>query len=163
MSSHSIIPNDRLHRDFYLVLKDFKGSAAFRETDEGITYISLIDDLLTGQYGDVQRILPLNPVEGWSRDASEDIAGALEAHTAAEGREVCECSRDFIGQLGRAGKAVPDGAVWIHEVKYDGWPSPETLKCQDAIVNRAACQTRRQGVRAAELRGRGAHLPELRG
>jgi ATP-dependent DNA ligase len=39
--------------------------------------------LLTGQYDDVQRIFAFNPVEGWSRDASEDIAGALEAHIAA--------------------------------------------------------------------------------
>jgi hypothetical protein len=102
MGSPSIIPNDRLDRDFYLVLEEFRGGAAFRETDEGITYISLIDDLLTGQYGDVQRIVAFNPVEGWSRDASEDIAEALEAHIAAEGREVSEGLRDFIeGQLGR--------------------------------------------------------------
>lgn len=102
MGSPSIIPNDRLDRDFYLVLEDFKNGAAFRETDEGITYISLIDDLLTGQYGQVQRIVAFNPVEGWSRDASEDIAGALEEHIAAEGREVSEPLRDFIeGQLGR--------------------------------------------------------------
>jgi hypothetical protein len=63
MSSPSIIPNYRLDRDFYLVREDFRGGAAFCEADEGITYISL------------------NPVEGWSMDASEDIAGALEAHT----------------------------------------------------------------------------------
>lgn len=102
MSSPSVVPNDRLDRDFYLVLEDFQSGAAFGETDEGITYISLIDDLLTGQYGDVQRIVAFNPVEGWSRDASEDIAGALEQHIAAEGREVSEGRRDFIeGQLGR--------------------------------------------------------------
>jgi len=35
MSSPSIIPNDRLDRDFYIVLEDFQGGAAFRETDEG--------------------------------------------------------------------------------------------------------------------------------
>jgi len=35
------------------VLEHFRNGAAFRETDEGITYVSLIDDLLTGQYGDV--------------------------------------------------------------------------------------------------------------
>ena len=49
----SIIPNDRLNRDFYLMLEDFRTGAAFRETDEGISYISLIDDRLTGQYGQV--------------------------------------------------------------------------------------------------------------
>lgn len=102
MSSPSIIPNDRLDKDFYFVLEDFPGGAAFRETDEGITYVSLIDDLLTGQYGQVQRIVAFNPVEGWSRDASGDIAEALEAHIAAERREVSEDLRDFIeGQLGR--------------------------------------------------------------
>ena len=102
MGSPSIIPNDRLDGDFYLVLEDFRSGAAFRETDEGITYISLIDDLLAGQYGRMQRIVAFNPVEGWSRDASEDIAGALEMHIAAESREVPEGLRDFIeGQLGR--------------------------------------------------------------
>lgn len=49
MSTPSIVPNDPLDKDFYLVLEDFKAGAAFRETDERITYITLIDDLLTGQ------------------------------------------------------------------------------------------------------------------
>jgi hypothetical protein len=33
-------------------------------TDEGITYISLIDDLLTGQYDQVLRVVAFNPIEG---------------------------------------------------------------------------------------------------
>ena len=46
--------------------------------------------------------MAFNPVEGWSRDASESVAEALEAHIAAEGRQVSEGLRDFIeGQLGR--------------------------------------------------------------
>jgi hypothetical protein len=102
MSSPSIIPNDRLDRDFYLVLEAFKSGVAFRETDEGVTYIRLIDELLTGQYDRPLRIVAFNPVEGWSRDASEDIASTLEQHIAAERREVSEGMRDFIeGQTGR--------------------------------------------------------------
>ena len=102
MVTPSIVPNDRLDKDFYLVLENFRAGAVFCETDEGVTYITLIDDLLTGQYDQVQRIVAFNPVEGWSRDASEDVASALEAHIAAEGREVTEGLRDFIeGQLGR--------------------------------------------------------------
>ena len=102
MSVPSIVPNDRLDKDFYLVLEDFRSGPSFRETDEGITYISLIDDLLTGQYDEVQRIVAFNPVEGWSQDASETVASALEAHIAAEGREVSERLRNFIeGQTGR--------------------------------------------------------------
>jgi hypothetical protein len=102
MNTPSIVPNDRLDKDFYLVLEDFRAGPSFRETDEGITYIKLIDDLLTGQYDNVLRVVAFNPVEGWSRDASEDVANALELHIAAEGREVSEAMRDFIeGQTGR--------------------------------------------------------------
>ena len=102
MSTPSIVPNDRLDKDFFLVLEDFRAGPAFRETDERITYITLIDDLLTGQYEKIIRIVAFNPVEGWSRDASEDVANALEQHIVAEGREVSEAMRDFIeGQTGR--------------------------------------------------------------
>jgi hypothetical protein len=102
MSAPSIVPNDRLDKDFYLVLEDFRAGPSFRETDEGITYIKLIDDLLTGQYDNVLRVVAFNPVEGWSRDASEDVANALDQHIAAEGREVSDAMRDFIeGQTGR--------------------------------------------------------------
>jgi len=60
MRSPSIIPNDRLDRDFYIVLEDFKGGAAFRETDEGLDYPTLITDLLSGQYGNVLRVVAFN-------------------------------------------------------------------------------------------------------
>jgi hypothetical protein len=46
MGSPKIIPHDRLDRDFYLVLEDFRGGAAFRETDEGVDYPTIIGDLL---------------------------------------------------------------------------------------------------------------------
>jgi hypothetical protein len=45
--SLSISPADRLDRDVYLVLDDFSGGAAWRETDENRTdYRTLISDLL---------------------------------------------------------------------------------------------------------------------
>ena len=102
MSSPSIIPNDRLDRDFYIVLEDFSSGAAFRETEEGIDYQGLMQNLLAGEYGAVLRIVAFNPNEGWSRDASEDVARELERRASAEGREVSEGLQDFIeGQLGR--------------------------------------------------------------
>jgi len=70
MSSPSIIPNDRLDRDFYIVLENFAGGAAFRETDEDYDYHTLITDLLLGQFGQVLRVVGFNPAEGWSRDDS---------------------------------------------------------------------------------------------
>ena len=73
----SIIPANRLDRDMYLVLEDFSSGAAWRETDEDRTdYRTLISDLLTGQYD--LRVVAFNPLEGWSRDPSEDVAHELE-------------------------------------------------------------------------------------
>lgn len=48
------------------------------------------------------RVVAFNLSEGWSRDASEDIALELERRIGAEDREVSDGLRDFIeGQLGR--------------------------------------------------------------
>ncbi|WP_198030258.1 hypothetical protein [Bradyrhizobium sp. Tv2a-2] len=96
MASPSIVPNDRLDKDFYFVLEDFTSGAAFRETDESIDYHTLITDLLTGQYDQVLRVVAFNPVEGWSRDASEDIAHELELRINAEELEVSDSLLDFI-------------------------------------------------------------------
>ncbi|GAB9152927.1 hypothetical protein [Bradyrhizobium diazoefficiens] len=102
MASPSIIPNDRLDRDFYLVLEDFQSGAAFREIDEGVDYSTLINDLLSGQYDQVLRVVAFNPAEGWSRDASEDVARELERRVGAEGREISDALKDFIeSHIGR--------------------------------------------------------------
>ena len=102
MSTPSIVPNDRLDKDFYLVLEDFRSGAAFRETDEGIDYTTLLNGLLSGEYGQVHRVVAMNPAEGWSRDASEDVACALELRVATGYYEISEALRDFIeGHTGR--------------------------------------------------------------
>ncbi|SHH05275.1 hypothetical protein [Bradyrhizobium erythrophlei] len=102
MAYPSIIPNDRLDKDFYLVLEDFRSGAAFRETDEGIDYSTLITDLLTGQYEQPLRVVAFNAAEGWSRDASEDVARELERRVGGEGLEISETIQDFIeSHLGR--------------------------------------------------------------
>ena len=101
--SPSIIPSDRLDRDIFIVLEDFRSGAAWRETDEDATDLaSLLDNLLTGQYDQPLRVVTFNPVEGWSRDASEEVAEALELRVA-EGREISEALREFIeSHTGRA-------------------------------------------------------------
>ncbi|WFU75041.1 MULTISPECIES: hypothetical protein [unclassified Bradyrhizobium] len=58
--------------------------------------------MLTGPYDQVLRVV-FNPVEGWSWDASEDIARELERRIAAEGHEISDALRHFVqSQLGRA-------------------------------------------------------------
>ena len=103
MSSPSIIPNDRLDRDVYLVLEDFRAGAAWRETDEANTDVSkVLEDLLTGQYEQPLRVVAFNPVERWSRDATEEIAEELNRRISAEGREISEALQEFVeSNIGR--------------------------------------------------------------
>lgn len=104
MSFPFIIPRaDRPDRDIYLVLEDFKDRAAWRETGESdVDYDTLIADLLTGQFEAPLRVLACNPIEGWARDASEDVAREIERRLAALDREIGSGLQDFIeGQLGR--------------------------------------------------------------
>jgi hypothetical protein len=102
--SPSIIPTDRLDRDIYLVLEDFRQGAAWRETDEGDTdFPTLVNDLLSGQYGQPLRVVAFNPAEGWSRDASEEVAQELARRAAEEGREISEALQWFIeSHIGRS-------------------------------------------------------------
>ncbi|MGY4601809.1 hypothetical protein ACVW16_000221 [Bradyrhizobium sp. USDA 4474] len=87
---------DRLDRDMHFVLEDFSSGPAWRETDEDSTdFRTLISDLLSGQYSHPIHVVALNPLEGWSRDASEDVAQELEQRVA-EGFEVTEPVREFI-------------------------------------------------------------------
>ena len=95
--SPSIVPADRLDRDIYLVLEDFgvRAGCAWRETDEADTDLeTILRHLLSGQYAYPVRIVSFNPVEGWSRDATSDVADVL-AQRAAD-TEISSAPQDFI-------------------------------------------------------------------
>jgi hypothetical protein len=68
-------------RDAGVVLDDFgKLGRAYRETDEShADEETIIETLLHGQYSNPTRVVSFNISEGWSRDVSEDIAGAGQA------------------------------------------------------------------------------------
>ncbi|MGY4370711.1 putative NAD-dependent epimerase/dehydratase family protein [Bradyrhizobium sp. LB1.3] len=93
--SPSIVPLDRLDREIYLVLEDFRARAgcSWRETDEQDTDLeTIMSDLLSGQYAYPVRIVAVNAIEGWSRDATSEIAErALE-----RGVEIGPALRAFI-------------------------------------------------------------------
>ncbi|MBR0882931.1 hypothetical protein ABIF65_005561 [Bradyrhizobium japonicum] len=94
-SSPSIVPADRLDRDIYLVLEDFgaRAGCARRETDEADTDLDIIlQNLLSGQYAYPVRIVSFNPVEGWSRDATSEVADALAQRAA----DISSAPQDFI-------------------------------------------------------------------
>jgi hypothetical protein len=88
--SPSIIPWGELDRTAYLVLNDFSGAfggLAWSETDVANTNrATLIHHLLEGQYSSPVRIVAFNTAEGWSRDASDEIAAELAQACADRGR-----------------------------------------------------------------------------
>ena len=104
MQFPSIVPTDRLDRDIYLVLEEFRKGAAWRETDEdGSDFKTVIEDLLSGQFERPVRVVAFNAADGWSRDASEEVAQELERRALNDGTEVSRGMQDFIeSHLGRA-------------------------------------------------------------
>ncbi|MGY4502085.1 hypothetical protein ACVWYH_006042 [Bradyrhizobium sp. GM24.11] len=97
--SPSIVPADRLDRDVYLVLEDFgvRAGCAWRETDEqDADRETVIRDLISGQYAYPVRIVAFNAIEGWSRDATEDIADALAGRAARERLDLSPVLEAFI-------------------------------------------------------------------
>jgi hypothetical protein len=90
----------------YLVLDDFgRRGRAWRETDEERTdRETVITDLLDGQYTAPARVVEFNSAEGWSRDASEEIADELVLRLAIEGRETPAA---LVGLLDRHGGGRP--------------------------------------------------------
>ncbi|MGY3034131.1 hypothetical protein ACVIIV_003301 [Bradyrhizobium sp. USDA 4354] len=112
MASPSIVPNDRLDRDIYLVLEDFvaRAGCAWRETASAgrLKPLGLLR-LLGGSLGrpEQRRNSPnchLLPARKSTR--SSYLRPMRMAY------ELC---------LATAGKQVPDGPDWIHEVKHDGY------------------------------------------
>ncbi|MET4319206.1 hypothetical protein [Bradyrhizobium sp. RT5a] len=97
--SPSIEPLDRLDREIYLVLEDFgaRAGCSWRETDEQDTdFETIISDLISGQYAYPVRIVALNATEGWSRDATSEIADELAERAFGRGVEISPPLRAFI-------------------------------------------------------------------
>ena len=84
-------------KDIYLVLDDFgRLGRAWRETDEaGTNRATLIRHLLEGQYSSPVCVVAFNTTEGWSRDASDEIAAEL-AQACADRGEMPPSIANFI-------------------------------------------------------------------
>ena len=68
----------------------------WHETDPDSTdRETVIRDLLDGQYFNSVRVISFNIAEGWSRDASDDIADALRWRCDPEGRAALEHPKFF--------------------------------------------------------------------
>jgi hypothetical protein len=73
----SVVPNAGL--TVYVVLDDFGNvGTSYRETDaQDCDRASVVRDLLQGQFHNPVRVIAFNTAEGWSVDASKDIARAV--------------------------------------------------------------------------------------
>jgi hypothetical protein len=82
----------------YLVMDDLgRLGRVWREATVGETDLeTIIVDLLTGQYSNPIGVFGFNPMEGWARDVSADVARELRRHCDLQLREVPAGLQDFI-------------------------------------------------------------------
>ena len=96
VESPSVSPSFNV--DVYLVLDDFgKLGRAYREVDEAeANRESIIRNLLKGEYNNPVRIICFNTAEGWSRDATLEIAQEIQERASREALELSPGLKDFI-------------------------------------------------------------------
>jgi hypothetical protein len=95
----SIVPNGD-DQNVYIVVDDFGSRGrAYRETDVEATDLeTVIQDLLSGQYCNPIRVVAFNTMEGWSQDASADVAQELRRCCDLQMREVPSTIQNFVEQ-----------------------------------------------------------------
>lgn len=93
----SIVPRSD-DQDIYLFVDDFgRLGRVCRETDvEQTNFETVIADLLDGQYKHPIGIICFNPVEGWSRDVSEDIARELRRRCDLQSQNLPASLHEFV-------------------------------------------------------------------
>jgi hypothetical protein len=92
----SIVPNIG-DQTVYLVV-DHLGRLGdvWSEVDCETDLETVIQHLLEGQYNDPIRIVAFNTAEGWSQDASEDVAQELRRRCDLQFRDVPSGIQDFV-------------------------------------------------------------------
>jgi hypothetical protein len=83
----------------HIVLNDFgELGRAFLETDElEADEWTTVSNIINGEYSHPVRVVAFNITEGWSRDVTEDIAGAVlergesEGHLSEPAKKIVEC------------------------------------------------------------------------
>jgi hypothetical protein len=93
----SIVPRGD-DQDIYLVVDDLgRLGRVWREADvEATDYETVVQDLLEGQFKKPIGIFCFNPVEGWARDVSEDVAQELRRRCDLQMRDVPSPIQEFI-------------------------------------------------------------------
>jgi hypothetical protein len=93
----SIVPNGD-DQNVYLVVDDLgRFGRVWREADVDHTDLeAVIQDLLAGEYSNPIGVFGFNPLEGWSRDVSADVAQELRRRCDLQLRDVPSNIVDFV-------------------------------------------------------------------
>lgn len=98
----SLVPQDS-HFDVtvHIVLEDYgRLGRTYRETDEvDADEPGLINDILTGQFEHIVRIVAFNTDQGWSRDVTEDIARKVVDEAQRRGRDIRDGARKLVARF----------------------------------------------------------------
>jgi hypothetical protein len=97
LGSPSIVPEGETHTA-YIVLDDFGANGrAYRETDADRADLeAVIMGMLEGQYRNPISVVGFNVAEGWSQDASADVAQEIRLRCDLQGRDVPFYLEDFV-------------------------------------------------------------------
>jgi hypothetical protein len=92
----SIVPNGD-DQTVYLVVDDFGSRGrSYRDDADTADLETVILDLLDSQYNNPVRVVAFNTLEGWSQDASPDIAQELRRHSDLQQQDVPSSIQEFI-------------------------------------------------------------------
>jgi hypothetical protein len=93
----SIVPNGD-DQNVYIVVDDLgRNGLVYREADvETADLETVIVDLLSGEYKNPDRVVAFNTAEGWSQDASADIAQELRRRCDLQMRDVPYNIHEFV-------------------------------------------------------------------
>jgi hypothetical protein len=93
----SIVPGGH-DQTVYLVINKFgELGTAFSETDvDKANLETVIGDLISGQYGNPVGVVAFNTAEGWSADATEDVAREIRRRADLDGQELPSSITEFV-------------------------------------------------------------------
>jgi hypothetical protein len=121
-----LVPELHPDVDVYLVVNDFdRFGVAYVETDTAeADRETIIRNLLGGQYSKPVRVIALNPVEGWSRDVSDEIARELLSTGDHRRRPVRSQKHSSIATVPRS----PDGPHRRTDYPDDPWQHAQSWR-----------------------------------
>lgn len=87
----------RDHNTFLILCRARSGALYLAERDlADCDRQSTIQQIASGEFPDLVQVLEFNPVEGWSRDVTEDVAMEVSTRWADQGESLARWQRAFV-------------------------------------------------------------------